>query len=64
MGRAKVYVDGILRSTIDLGAAAGSDRQIVFRWHWATAGSHVIRVVVEGTLTRPSVNLDAIACVR
>jgi hypothetical protein len=60
-GRAKVYLDGVLKATVDLYAASDTPRRIVFRWHWSSAGSHVIRIVVEGTLGRPAVTIDGIA---
>jgi hypothetical protein len=60
-GRAKVYVDGVLRTTVDLAAAADVPRQIVFRAHWTTAGSHVVKIVVEGTVGRPIVTVDGLA---
>ena len=48
-GTAKVYVDGILRTTIDLDATTDSPRRIVYRRHWSTLAHHTIRVVVNGT---------------
>ena len=43
-GRAAVYVDGVLRGTVDLGAAKDRVRRVVFRATWSTAGSHTIQV--------------------
>jgi hypothetical protein len=63
-GRVKVYVDGVLQSTVDLGAAADGARSIVFRRHWSSVGSHVIKLVVEGTAGRPMGTLDAFAVLR
>jgi hypothetical protein len=60
-GRAKVYVDGHLRTTVDLAATLDTPRQIVFRAHWTTVGSHVVKIVVEGTLGRPIVTVDGMA---
>ena len=60
-GRAQVYVDGLLRTTVDLVAAADVPRQIVFRAHWTTAGSHVVKIVVAGTVGRPIVTVDGLA---
>ena len=57
-GRAKVYIDGRLRTTIDLAAAVDAPRQIVFHAHWSTAASHVVRIVVEGTVGRPIAVVD------
>ena len=48
-GTAKVYVDGVLRATVNLNAAADSPRRIVYRRHWSTLGTHRFPVVVQGT---------------
>jgi hypothetical protein len=60
-GRAKVYVDGHFRTTIDLASPSDAAGQIVFRAHWTTAGTHVVRIVVEGTVGRPIVTVDGLA---
>lgn len=64
LGRARVFVDGLLVRTIDLLAATDAPRRIVFRRHWAAAASHTIRIVVEGTAGRPLVDLDAFVVLR
>jgi hypothetical protein len=63
-GRARVYVDGVLRATIDLTAATDTPRAIVYRFHWSTAGARVIRIVVEGTVGHPTVTLDGFLTIR
>lgn len=63
-GRAKVYVDGVLRTTIDLTASADLPRRIVSRFHWSSVGSHSIRIVVEGTSGHPTVTLDGFVILR
>ena len=37
-GRAAVYVDGVLRGTVDLGAAKTRIRRVVFRATWSATG--------------------------
>ena len=64
MGRAKVYVDGHLRTTADLIAASDTPGQLVFRAHWSTVGSHVIKIVLEGTLGRPVGTVDGFVVLR
>lgn len=59
-GRAFVYVDGNLAATLDLHSDSSAVRQLVFAWSWSSAGSHVLRLVVEGTADHPRVDLDAI----
>jgi hypothetical protein len=58
-GRAKVFVDGALATTIDLRSTTTTSKVIVFSRRWATAGPHSIRIVVEGTAGRPRVDVDA-----
>ena len=63
-GKAKVYVDGVLQTTIDLLAGVKTPRAIVYRVHWSTSGSHRIRIVVEGTVGRPTVTFDGFFILR
>jgi hypothetical protein len=64
MGKAKVYIDGHLRTTIDLAAASDTPGQLVFRAHWTSVGPHVLRIVLEGTLTRPVGSVDGFVVLR
>ncbi len=57
-GRARVFVDGVLRSTVDLYAASFAERRIVFLASGLSAGQHTIKVVVRGTSGRPRVDID------
>ena len=43
-GRAAVYVDGVLRATVDLDAAKTRVRRVVFRATWSATGAHTIQV--------------------
>ena len=63
-GKARVYIDGALASTVDLGQATPASRQFVFRKAWPSMGTHTIRIVVEGTVGRAPVNLDGFAVLR
>lgn len=58
-GSARVYVDGVLASTVSLYAATGHSRQVVFATSWATTGKHTIRIVNLGTSGHPRIDLDA-----
>jgi beta-N-acetylhexosaminidase len=58
-GSADVYVDGALRSTIDLWAATRDTRRIVFAASWPTNGSHTIQIVVRGSPGHARVDVDA-----
>jgi subtilisin len=59
-GRARVYIDGRLVTTIDLYAASVQHRRTVYRKSWANPGQHRIEIVVVGTAGRPRVDVDAL----
>jgi subtilisin family serine protease len=63
-GKAKVYVDGVLVSTIDLYHATSQSRVVLFSRSWSTVATHTIRVVVLGTAGRPRVDIDGFAIAR
>ena len=44
-GRAKVYVDGVYRSTINLRASSSLSKVVVFNTSWTTTASHSVKVV-------------------
>lgn len=58
-GSARVYVDGVYAATVNLYAASGRARVVVFARNWRTVGSHTLRIVVVGTAGRPRVDVDA-----
>lgn len=58
-GRFQVYVDGRLRSTVDLAAATSQPRMIVWQTAFKDFG-HTIRVVNLATPGRPRIDLDAV----
>ena len=43
-GHARVYVDGVLRATVDLHAASTKYRRVVFRATWSASGAHTISI--------------------
>ncbi|MFN8628791.1 MAG: hypothetical protein U0838_00245 [Chloroflexota bacterium] len=63
-GAAKVYIDGILATTVDLAAAGDDPCRIVFRRHWSAVGTHTIKIVVVGTVGRPAVDIDGFVVLR
>jgi subtilisin len=62
-GKARVYVDGALVTTVDLYAASNQFRWVAFSQSWSSAGSHQLRIEVRGTAGRPRVDLDAFVVV-
>ena len=62
-GKARVFVDGQLKTTVDLGVQPGAftRRQTAYQQSWPTSGAHTLRIVVVGTAGRPRVDIDAFA---
>lgn len=58
-GEARIFIDGEQVAVVDLGAATGSNQQLVFTRSWQKAAERTIQVVVVGTDTRPRVDVDA-----
>lgn len=63
-GKARVYIDGILIRTVDLYAASPQPRRMVFTRHFATLGTHTIRIVGLATAGRPTTSFDGLAVLR
>jgi hypothetical protein len=63
-GRAKVYVDGHLVTTVNLFSAVSMPRQIVFTRTWSSSGSHTVRIVGLATAGHPRVTVDAFLVLR
>jgi subtilisin family serine protease len=63
-GKARVYVDGVLTSTIDLYRSTAQSRVVLFSKAWTTIAPHTVRVVVVGTAGRPRVDIDGFAVLR
>jgi hypothetical protein len=62
-GKARVFVDGRFVKTVNLDAAHFRARTVIFSTHWATAGSHTLRIEVVGTAGHPLVAIDAFSIV-
>ncbi len=63
-GKAKVYVDGVYKSTIDTYRSSYQSRVVVFNASWNTAATHSVKVVVLATSRRPRIDIDAFAFLR
>jgi hypothetical protein len=63
-GAVRIYVDGVLATTIDLYAATDTFRYVAFARTWSTSGTHTIKAVVVGTAGRPRVVVDAFEVLR
>jgi PKD repeat protein len=58
-GQVRVYIDGVLKATIDLGASPG-DRLEVFTRDFGRVGTHTLKIVNLATSGRPTVDHDAV----
>ena len=63
-GRARVYVDGHLVTTVNLYSAVSRSRQIVFTRAWSRSGTHTVRIVGLATAGHPRVTVDAFLALR
>jgi hypothetical protein len=61
-GKAKVYVDGVYRSTINLRKSSVQSKVVVFNTSWTSTATHTVKLVVVGGTGR--VEIDAFAFLR
>ncbi len=57
-GWANVYVDGVLRKTVNTQTSANKNRVVVFKYGWTTDGFHTMKIVNLATGGHPRVNVD------
>jgi hypothetical protein len=57
-GRARVYVNGVLKATIDLGSPTTLRQRIVWSAYYATSGTRTVTIKVLGTPGRRRVDVD------
>jgi len=57
-GKARVYVDGVLKATVDLYSATTMKQRILWSANYATSAARTVRIVVLGTAGRPRVDVD------
>jgi hypothetical protein len=58
LGAAEVLVDDVPVASVDLGAADGSDRHVVFSHAFARPGYHRLEIRVAGASELPAVDID------
>jgi hypothetical protein len=63
-GRARVYVNGALVTTIDLFSSTTLDKQILFQRTYSTSATRTLKVVLIGPSTRPRVTVDGFYVIR
>jgi hypothetical protein len=62
-GKAQIYVNGALKATVDLYAAAYQNQRVVWTGSWASSATRTVTVRVVGTRGRPRIDLDAFVVV-
>jgi hypothetical protein len=63
-GSARIYVDGVLQTTINLWASTATYRFVGYSKTWTTSAKHTIKVVVLGTAGHPRIDADAFVTLR
>ncbi|MEW6224328.1 MAG: hypothetical protein AB1627_06835, partial [Chloroflexota bacterium] len=58
-GKAKVYIDNDLVTTVNTWASSFRPTRVLFKRSWDTVGTHRITIVTSGTDGHPTVALDA-----
>jgi len=54
-----VYVDGVLKATVNLYASTYQAQRIVFAANWTSNGTHTIRIVNKATAGHARIDVDA-----
>jgi glucose/arabinose dehydrogenase/PKD repeat protein len=62
-GKVRVYLDGVLKATVDLGQGSGP-RRLIFVTDFSTSGTHTIRIANLATPGKPYLEHDAFAVLR
>ena len=63
-GRARVYVNGVFKATVDLYSATTLPRQVVWSVNYASSATRTLTIKVLGTLGRPRVDVDGFIVAR
>jgi hypothetical protein len=57
-GSAKVYVDGVLKATVNTNSSSKLNRVIAYAFQWASDGAHTLKIVNAATTGHPRVTVD------
>jgi len=57
-GSARLYVDGVLKATVNTQSSATLDRVIAYKFEWATAGPHTLKIVNSATSGHARISVD------
>jgi hypothetical protein len=59
LGQAKIYVDNVLKTTVNLYATYAGAKVIAYAIDFGSAGAHTLKIVAVGTVGHPGVAVDA-----
>lgn len=59
-GSFRVYIDGVLKATINAHTTSTAYRQVMYQFTWSTPGTHTLKIVVLGTAGHPRVDFDGV----
>jgi hypothetical protein len=57
-GSAKVYIDGVLKATINTQSSSTMNRVIAYKFEWASDGAHTLKIVNVATHGHPRTTVD------
>jgi hypothetical protein len=60
-GSARVYVDGVLKGTVNTQSTSPLNRVIAYTFDWATAAPHTLKIVNVATSGHPRITIDGFA---
>jgi hypothetical protein len=63
-GSAKLYVDGVYVSTVNLHRSSTVPRIVVAARSWSASGAHTVKLVVSATAYHPRFDIDAFAILK
>jgi hypothetical protein len=63
-GSARIYVDGVYRTTVSLYRSSTLARSVAFATSWPAGGPHTLIIETVGTIGHPRIDLDLLAVLR
>ena len=57
-GSAKVYIDGVLKATINTRSSSKLNRVVAYQFAWASNGAHTLKIVNLATSGHPRISVD------
>jgi hypothetical protein len=57
-GSAKVYIDGVLKATVNTRSSTKLNRVVAYSFQWPSDGAHTLKIVNVATSGHPRVSVD------